>query len=82
MQTGSLPTVVSKGLQFLMPLGHNDIFIAIFQETSFSLNDNATHLQLRWIQPDVSESPAWFIDEIFIDFYPFSATIVFEEQDR
>ena len=82
MSTGSLPTVVSKGLQFLMPIEHNDIFIVIFQETSFSLNDNATHLQLRWIQPNTSESSAWFIDEIFIDCNPFSATIVFEEQDR
>ena len=51
-------------------------------QTDFFLNDNATQLQLRWIQRDAPGNPAWFIDEIFVDCYNLIATIAFEEEDR
>ena len=70
------------GLLFSMPV---ESLVMMFvqpyfkKHLGFSLNDNATHLQLSWIV--TAQSPAWFIDEIFIDCYPFSVTMVFEELD-
>ena len=49
------------------------------------LKDNTTALQLRWVQYNASESPAWFIDEIYVECtssMPFITTLTFEETNR
>ena len=46
------------------------------------LNDNTTALQLRWVQYNASESPAWLIDEIYVDCVPFTTVLTFEEPNR